>query len=359
MSGNNSEFPQLTPGGNPHDYFGRKTIGDPVIAADLLRNYADDPTIAEYVDLDHLQAEPTQFFGPTHPVTGPKEVILDVPYIAHLRDPDWKSEVLLVYEHKSSPNLFALLQLLVQAALSLYKRWTDAGRPSSRRNFRVPIPIMVLVYCGKEDLDEKNVWFQDIFGEDIPELLRQFVPQFRLIVINLRKFDYAHLPGKLETQAVAETMKRAVDGTLAEHFPGVVGRFSTIPLGDRITEILGTIAWYSDRMTDIKPEQISEAITSVIKGKEGVNMAEVIRKGIFQQGFETGVVEGRAEGVAKGKAEGVLIGKLLNTLEVRFNEVPKEIEAAVSKMTDPVALQSWVAFAKACQSLDEFANALK
>jgi len=52
------------PGGaNPHDYFGRKMIGDPLVAGDILRFYAN-PVVAEHVDLDHLQPEPTQFFGP-------------------------------------------------------------------------------------------------------------------------------------------------------------------------------------------------------------------------------------------------------------------------------------------------------
>ena len=86
MTGHNFEFsPADLKGGSPHDYFGRKTIGDSLIAADLLRHYSD-PIVAEHVDLDTLQAEPTQFFGPTHPLTGPKEVILDVPYIAWLHD---------------------------------------------------------------------------------------------------------------------------------------------------------------------------------------------------------------------------------------------------------------------------------
>ena len=90
------EFPSDHPGhGRPHDYFGRKTIGDPLIAADLLRHYTK-PVVAEHVDLDNLRAEPTHFLGPTQFLTGPKEVILDVPYVARLRDDTWKSEVLMI-----------------------------------------------------------------------------------------------------------------------------------------------------------------------------------------------------------------------------------------------------------------------
>jgi len=330
--------------GSIHDYFGRVTFGDPLIASDLLRFYTE-PVIAEYVDLDNLQAAPAQFFGPTHLVTGPKEVKLDVPYIAHLHDKEWKSEVLIIAEHKSSPSQAIPLQLAVQAILSLYKRWTDAGRPASFRNFRLPITLMVLVYCGAEDwVDE--IRFQDIYPF-IPEPLRQFVLQFRLIVINLRRFSYDNLPGRPETQAVVETMKRAFDETLAEHLPGVLSRFEAVPLDDRILDLTTTIAWYGSCVADIEQERIAELVTNVIKGKKGVIMSKTIRRGVFSEGV--------ALGLARGKAE----GKVLAILEVRFNKIPKRIEKSIRSMVDLVALQSLAEHAKTCKSLDEFAEALR
>ena len=341
MTKHNFDFLQaISSGGNPHDYFGRVTLGDPLIAANLLCEYGDS-VIAEHVDLKNLQAEPTQFFGPPHPILGPKEVILDVPYIAHLHDKEWNSEVLIMVEHKSSPNLFCPLQLCTYAQLSLYKRWTDAGRPASRRKFKLPIPLMVLLYCGAEDLSDEMISYQDIF-EHVPEALKLHVPQFRLLVINLRRFDYAHLPGKPETQAVVETMKRAFDGTLAEHFPDVLGRLTAVPIDDRIMDLIANIAWYSGRVTDITPEKIVETVTNVVKGKEGVEMAEMIKKGIYQQG--------RIE---------ESINKILKLLQLRFNQVPDEIANELNSRTDLIALDSLFALAFQCKSLDEFANALK
>ncbi|MCL2304472.1 MAG: Rpn family recombination-promoting nuclease/putative transposase [Planctomycetaceae bacterium] len=357
MIEDNFTFSQARPkGGSIHDYFGRKTIGDPLIASDLLRFYAD-PIVAEHIDLDHLQAEPTQFFGPTHFLAGPKEVKLDVPYIAHLRDAAWKSEVLIIFEHKSSPNLFVPLQLGVQAMLSLYKRWTDAGRPAGNQTFHVPITLMVLVYCGEQDIDAE-IFFQDIF-KHIPEALRQFVPQFRLIVINLRKFNYNNLPGKPETQAVVETMKRAFDATLAEHLPGVLSRLKAAQLDDRILELTGTIAWYSGCAADIEPEQIVNTVTNFIKGKKGIEMAETIRRGVFSEGKAEGIAEGIAEGLAEGEARGIARGTVLTFLRARFKSVPKDIEEAVRVMMDLTALESLAVHAETCESLDEFSEVLK
>ena len=158
----------ISSGGNPHDYFGRVTIGDPLIAGDLLQHYADS-VLAKHVDLNNLQAEPTEFFGPPHPVTGPKEVRLDVPFIACLHDKEWKSEVLIVAEHKSLLNLFCPLQLCTYAQMSLYKRWTDAGRPASRRKLKLPIPVMVLLYCGAEELSDEII---DLFHNPTMLFLR-------------------------------------------------------------------------------------------------------------------------------------------------------------------------------------------
>jgi len=345
MIENNFEFLQpVTKGHNPHDYFGRKIIGDPLIAADLLRHYSD-PVVAEHVDLDHLKAEPTQFFVPTPTITGPKEVRLDVPYITRLRDETGKSEVLLIYEHKSKPNLHVPLQLGVQTMVSLYKRWTDAGRPISRKKFKLPIPLMVMVYCGAEDLDEDLLYFQEMF-EDIPEPFKLLVPQFGVVVSNLRRFNnYEHLPGRPETQATVETMNRFFDGTLAEQFPVMLDRFDAVTIDDRIMDIVGDISWFSGCVTDIGPERIAKAITNVIKGKKGIEMAELIQKGIYQQGVEIGETKGKADIV-------------LTLLRNKFNEVPQKIETTIRTMADPTALESLAIHVMHSPSLEEFGKAL-
>jgi len=111
-------------------------------------------------------------------------------------------------------------------------------------------------------------------------------------------------------------------------------------------DIIGNITWLGGRVADVPPERIVKVITNVIKGKKGVEMAETIQRGIFQQG--------KAEGVAEGEAK----GKVLAILEVRFNKVSKEIEKAIRSMVDLIALESLVEHAKTCQSLDEFGEAL-
>ena len=166
---------------NPNDRFARKTVGDPIIAADILRHYSD-PVIAEHVDLDDLTPAPTQNFGKAF-----QELFKDIAFVTHLIDKKGKAEVLITAEHKSRPEPFVILQLLVYLVLTWYKRWTDAGRPQSTKSFRLPIPILVVLYTGKEDwkgeLDFKSLL------PPVPPGLEPFIPTVKVVFIRLNRFD--------------------------------------------------------------------------------------------------------------------------------------------------------------------------
>ena len=81
-------------------------------------------------------------------------------------------------------------------------------------------------------------------------------------------------------------------------------------------------------------------------------------KTIFEEKFDEGVAVGEARGEARG-----IIKKgrevLLKILRKKFNKVPRDVENTISKMTDPVALDSWAEHALDCQSMAEFAKAVR
>jgi hypothetical protein len=69
-----------------------------------------------------------------------------------------------------------------------------------------------------------------------------------------------------------------------------------------------------------------------------------------------------AEGEARGEARGELNkGRevLLKILRARFKRVPRDVENTISKMTDPIALDSWAVHAATCESMNEFAEAIR
>jgi len=57
---------------------------------------------------------------------------------------------------------------------------------------------------------------------------------------------------------------------------------------------------------------------------------------------------------ARGKAEAVL-----GFLQKKLQRVPKKIETVVRRMSDPIALDSLVAYVVAYKGQDEFAESLK
>jgi len=70
------------------------------------------------------------------------------------------------------------------------------------------------------------------------------------------------------------------------------------------------------------------------------------------------ILEGEARGEARGKVRGKTEA-VLTVLQTRFNRVPKDVEKAIRQITDPIALDSWTAQAASCQSMREFAEAVK
>jgi len=336
---------------NPHDKFGRNFLQRKAIASDLLTSYCDH-VIVENVDLDELQP------APTHGVSKVlKEIIMDVSYLARLRDSEAKSEVLFVLEHKSRPSPMVALQVGTQAFLALYSAWTDANYSESP-NFELPIPIMVVVYHGTENWVAKEIWFHELF-KNIPPALRDLIPRFKVLVINLRLFQYGNLPGRPLTRAFVESLMRATDGTFAKELASVFQHVYEAGLEKTQTwDCIQTITGYCAGSVGLTKEDFEQAILKVFN-KEDINMLETIPSGMLRDGFVLGRNEGIAIGKAEGVAEGIAKGEIRATLKQRFGGVPQEIKDTIQSMTDLVALESLLAHAETCKSLDEFSEALK
>ena len=281
---------------SPHDVFGRKFLQIPVIASDLLEYYAD-ATIADTVDVSELQP------APTHGISKAlKEVILDVAYLARLRDTEARSNVLFVLEHKSRPSPMVALQVGTQAFVTLYSAWSNASYSESK-TFELPIPILIVLYHGSEDWEEKEIWFQDLF-KDIPPALRDLVPRFKVLVINLRRFQYGQLPGRPLTRAFVESLMRATDGTFAMELDSVFRHIYDAGLDPTQTwDCVQTVTGYCDQSVGLSRERLEQVILKIFP-KEGTKMLETIPAGMFRDGF----VHGRDEGIAIGVDKGITIG---------------------------------------------------
>jgi hypothetical protein len=68
-----------------------------------------------------------------------------------------------------------------------------------------------------------------------------------------------------------------------------------------------------------------------------------------------GEAKGEARGEAKGKREAILT---VLCRRFKMTNVPDEIKSGIMQMNEPIALESLLACALDCQTLDEFAEAL-
>jgi hypothetical protein len=241
--------------------------------------------------------------------------------------------------------------------LVLYVGWTETGYSE---NYVPSIPLMILVYNGKEDIDTE-MFLQDIFPAMNDEL-RQYVPQFRIVVINLKRFDYDNLPGTPEIQAIAESLKRATDGTFGSHLSGIFGKVKSAKLAKQQTlDLITNIAQYCSWVSAITQEQFTKSFTQTFNGTEGIKMTKNVQKGFIQEALELGELRG----VVIGEKRGIEIGEkrsrvdsILDILNGKFGRVPKRIENSLNKRKDVIVLKALVVQAATCSSLDEFAASL-
>ena len=327
--------------GSYHDHFARLTISDLEIMKDLLRYYIQK-AIADIIDPERLRPLETALL-----TRDLKEIILDKAFIARFRDDVANSDLFVVAEHKSHPSKFLMLQLGTQVFVSLYAIWTQMGRPESE-SFQLPIPIMIVLYNGTEDWDTNDLYFQGIFGH-IPLAICENVPQFRVIAINLNHFEYGKLPGSPETQAAIESLKRAKDGTFAENLAKIIKSLSSLPLDQRIEDLIRSIIVYAGWSGNATKAQLDEAAQIIWKGNEGIEMAETIQKSFVQECLE------KCEAICEARGETKAIVK---TLRFRFGNVPDDITTSLGAMSDPVALDSLMEHALGCDSLEDFADSL-
>ena len=95
----------------------------------------------------------------------------------------------------------------------------------------------------------------------------------------------------------------------------------------------------------IMPMEIDEVIKQTFLGERGAQMAEAVQKGMWVAGYETGEMKGEAKATIK-------------VLRSRFGSVPDDIILAMGNMNDPIAIDSLLAHAATCTSLEDFADSL-
>jgi hypothetical protein len=187
------------------------------------------------------------------------------------------------------------------------------------------------------------------------------VPEIRYDVVDLPAWDFDNLVGGTVLRLALGMLHKMTGGNLDEFPEALKPLLEITDEGQRIElskELLDFVdkafAAHNRRLDAAK---VNEALKPIFKGKE-----KTMIKGIFEEKYDAGKAEGIVEGEARGKVKWKATGKaetVLAVLRARFNRIPKDVERTIRQMIDPIALDSWAAQAATCQSMDEFAEALK
>ena len=172
-------------------------------------------------------------------------------------------------------------------------------------------------------------------------------------VVDLPAWGFDKLIGGAVIRLVLGMLHKMTGGNLDE-FPEALKPLMEVTDEEQKIELTKELRDFVDKAFAVHNREVDEAtwnkaLHPIFKGKE-----RTMIKTMFEKKIDEGIAIGEMKSEAKWKAD-----TLLKILRGKFDRVPKETEKAINKMTDPVALDSWAIHAATCQSMEEFAKALK
>jgi predicted transposase/invertase (TIGR01784 family) len=285
-----------------------------------------------------------------------KSTIADVVYRVPIKGTKEHVSFYVLIEHKSRQDFQTIFQLWAYVYQVCRQDFQAAKK---RTSYRLPPVIAVIVYHGRSrfrGVTELSDLFASLPG------LEPYLPKLQAILVDLSCIDdddpMMNDPEAPELKVVLMTLKTIFRKDVSMKIAEVLAAlkpYSDDPDMRRL--IRATWVYLANNARHLKRnfDTLQNTFEEVVGEKVMSTLAEMWKAEGKAEGEAIGVAKGKAEGVAEGEAR----GKVLAILEVRFNRIPKEIEDSVRSMTDLIALESLVEQAKACQSLEEFSEALK
>jgi predicted transposase YdaD len=332
-----------------HDLLFKKTFSEPAQTASVLAALLP-PELSASVDWASLRLEPGSFVEP-----GLHECLTDL--LFRCRWGGMNAHLYVLFEHQSTQEPLMPLRLL--------EYQTRIWRRDAKLNPAEPlIPILAVVLAQSNGSWKAPVWFSQHFAlENLPAgKLPEGHIDFRYHLIDLTQFDYANLKFEPLATVVLRAMKwvREPDTRLATWVR--VEFWSAIPTSDR-----NTVFEYLLRQVQIDTQAIRSQIVEIesqeLKFEAMTTYDRILEEGLIQ-GREEGRREGEATGEAKGRVAGLVEGEthglraaILETLELRFDEVPYEVRESLERIADLSRLRILHRLAVTAPSLSAFRSA--
>lgn len=310
----------------PHDAFFRENFTRPGIARDVLRHVLPPALLAE-LDLERLTISPDTFV-----TEALRKVYSDLIYQIPYRDT--QLSVYLLFEHKSQPEHWVLLQLLryVVASGELYRDQNPKAKT-------LP-PIYPLVLYHGQRRWRAPARFQDLI-DPLPDALKPYVPQFGYVLHDISAKSSTEIKGEVLSRLVQLALRHIYSDQPAERFRELLDLMSKVGRDPTALEILESLLRYYVQGTGRLDEtQVRRLLEQTLSGEP---LMETFIDRYIAQGKQLGEQLGEQRGEAK---------ILLRQIERKFGPPSETVRERIVQAESDRLLE-WSERILEARSLDE------
>ena len=314
-------------------------FGQLFVFVDFLLYYADPKFIAA-IDHTKIRPAPTHYAGKAG-----DERIVDLVFLCPLKNGRGTLMAVIIFEHQGG-SLKRIPRKLHKYISAIWDAEEKAGLPLSA-------PYFIVLRVGKKPHRGRYPKMSDSLPKDKDGQPIGKVVEVEYDVVDLPAWDFDKLVGGPVLRLALGILKKMIEDA-GEEFSEAMMPLREISDDEQKIELTKELLGFVDKALKahnrpLDAETVNQVLKPIFKEEE-----QTMIKSIFDVKFDEGVAAGKAEGEAtKGKSI------LLKILRARFHRVPRDVEKLIKSMTDPVALDSWAVHAATCQSMNEFAEAIR
>jgi len=303
---------------NPHDVFFRESFGRREIAQDFLRHQLP-AELLQGLDLDSLEISKDSYVS-----SDLRASYSDLVYRLRSNDPNQDPAlfVYMLFEHKSSPEHWVLLQLL--RYISLQGEAYRKQHPDARR---LPPVYPMVIYHGERPWQVPSDFHTLV--EPLPSALEPYVPQFRYALHDLSARTDADIKGDVLTRLVQLALRWIYDDEPLEPLARLIALIEQVRDRDTALEILESLLRYYVQGTQRVAEDDARRLLQQTAPGDPIMQTFIDR--YIEQGIEQGIQQGRRQGEAE---------VLLRQLERKFGPADARLRQRILD-ADAETLLEW------------------
>ena len=339
--------------GNIYDTFVKRMFGRILVIMDFLLYYAD-PRFVAAIDLKKIKPAPTHYIGKAG-----DERIIDLVFLCPLKNGGGTLMAVIIFEHQSG-SLKKIPRKLHKYISAIWDAEEKEGKPLSA-------PYFIVLRVGKKPHRGAYPKMADSLPKDKDGRPVGKVVEVEYDVVDLPAWDFKKLVGGPVLRLALGVLKKMTEDAGLEFSEALLPLLEIddeeqkVDLTKDVFPFIAKVFVAHGKWLD--EPTVCQALKPIFKEKTMIRT-------IFEEKYDIGYSEGKADGYSNGKAEGYSNGKiegkaeqgrntLLKILRARFRKVPRDVESVIRSMVDPVALDSWAVHAATCQSMDEFAQSIR